>query len=938
VLLLAVAVTASAAGGQGTYFGQNKIQYRDFDWQVLRGPRVDVYYYPAEERIARLALVYAEESIDTLALRLTHQLSARVPLIVYASHSDFEQTNVLPFVPPEGVLGVTEFLKRRVTIPFRGSYSEFRHTVRHELVHVFQLSLAQQRFTLRPRATGTGMPLWFTEGLAEYLSSPQDSRDEMVMRDVTLSGQMPSITQLNGITSPVVYPIGGDLLRFLGRRYGDWRINLLHSTLHQYRTFDDALAGVYGRSSERLSDEWRYDLRQRYYPAVAERRPLGIAGRQVVDVAMQPVAVASDTGIAVAYLSPRTGYTNIYSAPLDAPGRPRVVVAGERTPEFESFHAYSSRLDAREGVLVFGSKFGDRDALFFWSVSGNRVVGRYRFDSIVGVVSPSWSSDGRRVAFSGLSVGGISDLYVFEMAGGRLARVTSDVYEDTDPTWLPGDRSIAFSSDRGDGGGDGSRNIYVVDVDGARADGARVRPLTRGRWLDESPRWDAEEGRILFASDRDGTFNIYSVDTLGRGRRETRLDGGAFGPAPVPGDQRLLVGGFSDLGYSVFALAPDTAARRDTFALAAPAIAAADSAWQWTELADARALRAESHPYRPRFTLDFAAGGGSSAPGWGTAQGGQVYFGDLLGDHAVAASFALYGTGGVKSLFNNFNADVFYLNQSRRLNWGVGIFRLAGLFVERDFTQVYSERTGGVYGTLRYPLSRYTRVEAQTRLEHSNRDDFGNALVRGPQQRRGVLASNFLSAIGDNTLWSSTGPIDGGRWNLTGGVVSDVTHGVFENWVGTADVRRYLRTSMQSAVALRGYGYVSEGVRPRAMQVGGPWLLRGYPMFSLDGTRAWVGSAEWRFPLANFVTLGLPVGAIRLPQLQGAVFADAGQSWYGGAYDRRVPGAYGGSLRTALIPGLVLRLDVGRRYSVGGGGPDDAYRRRFADFFIGYNY
>ena len=177
--MLAATVTAAAAGAQGTYFGQNKIQYRDFDWQVLRGERVDVYYYPAEERIARLALVYAEESIDTLSLRLTHQLSARVPLIVYASHSDFEQTNVLPFVPPEGVLGVTEFLKRRVTIPFRGSYSEFRHTVRHELVHVFQLSLAQQRFTLRPRATGTGMPLWFTEGLAEYLSSPQDSRDDI---------------------------------------------------------------------------------------------------------------------------------------------------------------------------------------------------------------------------------------------------------------------------------------------------------------------------------------------------------------------------------------------------------------------------------------------------------------------------------------------------------------------------------------------------------------------------------------------------------------------------------------------------------------------------------------------------------------------------------------------------------------------------------------
>ncbi|HJU66822.1 MAG TPA: hypothetical protein VJ650_01150, partial [Gemmatimonadaceae bacterium] len=111
-------------------FGQNKIQYRRFDWHVLAGKHVDVFFYPEEERIARAALVYAEQSYDTLARRFGHEVRERIPLIVYASHVDFEQTNILPFVPPEGILGVTEFLKRRVALPFRGSYSEFRHTLR----------------------------------------------------------------------------------------------------------------------------------------------------------------------------------------------------------------------------------------------------------------------------------------------------------------------------------------------------------------------------------------------------------------------------------------------------------------------------------------------------------------------------------------------------------------------------------------------------------------------------------------------------------------------------------------------------------------------------------------------------------------------------------------------------------------------------------------
>ena len=109
------------AGGPVRSFGQNKIQYRKFDWRVLKGPHVDLYYYPAEEQLAPVALAYAEQSYDTLALQFGHEVKDRIPLIVYASHSDFEQTNILPFVPPEGLLGVTDFLKRRVTLPFRGN-------------------------------------------------------------------------------------------------------------------------------------------------------------------------------------------------------------------------------------------------------------------------------------------------------------------------------------------------------------------------------------------------------------------------------------------------------------------------------------------------------------------------------------------------------------------------------------------------------------------------------------------------------------------------------------------------------------------------------------------------------------------------------------------------------------------------------------------------
>src|SRR5512139_3458153 len=170
--LLAFALgTVSALPAQFGYFGQNKIQYRRFEWRVLRGEHVDLYYYPEEEELGRVALAYAEESYDSLERRFNHAVVRRIPLIVYASHTDFEQTNILPFVPPEGLLGVTEFLKRRVALPFRGNYAEFRHTIRHELVHVFQLSLGEEMRLRYPKVRGWALPLWWTEGLAELFSA-----------------------------------------------------------------------------------------------------------------------------------------------------------------------------------------------------------------------------------------------------------------------------------------------------------------------------------------------------------------------------------------------------------------------------------------------------------------------------------------------------------------------------------------------------------------------------------------------------------------------------------------------------------------------------------------------------------------------------------------------------------------------------------------------
>ncbi len=934
--LLSAAVTPAHA--QFFAFGQNKIQYRKLDWRVIKGPHVDLYYYPAESELAAPALAYAEASYDTLSVQFGHTVTSRIPMIVYASHTDFEQTNILPFTPPEGLLGATDFLKRRVALPFRGNFAEFRHTMRHEMVHVFQLDLLVENYNLAPRASRYNFPLWWTEGLAELWSGGQDARDEMVMRDLTLSGKLPPIKQLTYVTGGIVYPIGGQLHRWLADTYGDWRPALMYKEVTRHETFEAAIQAVYGRTLDQLSDEFQLAMRRQYYPSIDSLAPLSVLGTEVARLGVKAVTLADTAGAdqaaqQVAYLSPASGYVSIYRKSLDAHAKAHAVVTGGRSAELESFHPFESRMDgSRPGLLLFIARYGDRDALIVWDLERRRAVGRYQFLPLVSLLSPHWMPDGQSIVVSGLSENGLSDLYRVHLPGGELEPLTADRYQDLDPSPSADGRRLVFASDRTANGRGGAVNLFVLDLQGGT-----TSQLTSGEWVDESPIW-APDGRIYFTSDRDGVLNVFSVDSAGAGRRETSAWTGAFDAVPLA-QGGLLVGGFHDLSWNVYRIPVDSAARQRRFA-AAPVAPAGK--WNWEIPGDtATGIATRREPYRRRLTLDFAAGDAVVIPGYGGAQGLFFVASDLLGDNLLFGSLSSYQGRRLGSIFSNLSGTAIYLNQSRRVNWGVGAFRTRSRNFEGDRVVAYDETAYGAIGLLRYPLTRFTRVEGTVVLEHSDRLDF--TLPVDNPRRQGWLASHYLSYVRDNALWINSGPIDGGRLALTAGITSDFSNSRFDSYLVSGDWRRYLRLGRRSAWALRAYGFYSGGDRPRRINLGGTLGLRGYPQFGyIVGSEAFMFNQEVRVPLFTHLTFGTPFGDLDLPEIQAGLFTDVGQARFSTSFDRALIGSYGVSFRMALGPLTVLRLDVGRRFSSdnfqGYSLSAEQKRRSFVSFFFGYNY
>ena len=182
------------------------------------------------------------------------------------------------------------------------------------------------------------------------------------------------------------------------------------------------------------------------------------------------------------------------------------------------------------------------------------------------------------------------------------------------------------------------------------------------------------------------------------------------------------------------------------------------------------------------------------------------------------------------------------------------------------------------------------------------------------------MSAPSLSLIGDHTLWGSTGPVSGGRSNLTFSPSSAwLLHGLSYRTV-TLDARRYWDLPRGYTLAARVMAGRSDGRDAQTFFVGGFSTLRGFPPYEITGTRLAIVNTELRFPfIERFGVVGpVPLGSL---DLRGALFADAGLVWNGGEPlrfthvvlgERRLASplaSFGAGVRTHL-GFVVLKLDA----------------------------
>ncbi len=904
-------------------FGKNKIQYRGFEWLILKSKHFDIYYYDNQRFLADRVALLADASYDSLSHYFNHELSTRIPMLVYKSSNEFRETNVTLELIGEGVGGFTEMFKNRVVIPFSGSYEELRHVIMHELTHVFSFDmlyggLLESIFT---RQYLFALPLWFLEGLAEYGSEYWDSEAEMVMRDATINEYYFALYE--DVRGYLAYKEGQSVIKYIADKYGRQKLTDIIQNISTTRSLEKALLNSIGVDSKGLTEAWVKHIKKRYWPEVAVREDPEDIGSKLTDHTtdgsfMNIMPAISPDGQKLAFVSDKSGYRDIYLMSAIDGRIIRRLVKGQRSKDFESFHELRSTISwSPDGnYIAFVSKRKDKDDIYIVDSERGKVRRRIELD-FDAIYRPNFSPDGGKLGFIGIE-DGRPGIYTYDLETGEVEALHTGALEYLAFSWSPDGTKVAFSAilpgyvdsldifGKVDPKRRPDRNIYLLSVD----DG-KVEQLTFCRSEDVSPVWSPDGEKLLFVSDRERAYDLYIYDVADSTTAQlTNVLGGIFSPSWSKEGDRLVFSVFSNGGWDIYQV-------KDPLGELKPIKKFRESQWQpdipWIEECNALASQGGSAPglsvpdtldyevtkYKVKFTPDWLAGSFQYSSAFGLGGLTRLSVSDILGNHRIYIASDFF------SSFSETDFLAIYYYLARRTDYGFGLFHFKNYYYsdrttlgapigEGNEEKLFSERNYGAVFAMSFPLDTYRRFDFDFTAMRIDRevykDEFDYVDLELPIEYRETedLFIPRLSYVKDTTIWGPTGPAGGTRYMLSvERSIVDVLGSDRSFTNGVIDYRKYLRFSRRTQFATRLFVATSQGAQPLTFYVGGGNSLRGYEDFEFEGNNVLLGNFELRFPfIERLVTRGpipLSLGGVR-----GVLFFDIGGAWRGDFEDLRV--------------------------------------------------
>jgi len=869
LILSSLVVLLVLGSGSAFGFGMNKIRDYKFKWRIMETENFDIYYYEDEEFIVDFVAEVAESAYAQAKEKLDFEPDRAIPLIIYKSRREMEQTNIIDTIGEE-VGGFAEIMHRRVVLPYSGSQDEFAKTLTHEITHVFTFDMFYAGIGSILAGTIVSPPEWIMEGIPEYVANDWTSEGIQVLRDAVISDNLYSLEDLEDFyllptyDIYLAYQLSHSAVDYISETYGSDSVAVLLRELRRdnTRSADKALQKAFNISQDELNEDWQLWLRRKYLPDLASKETLKEYSHRLTpyeDIKngisyLRPSFSAS--GDLIACMSNRGRFVDIMLIKSSDGTIFDNITSGWSYKKYDYFTYTGSGLDfSSDGNLVtFVAKKGTRDRIFLVDVIKHKIVKRLDLP-YSDIESPAFSPDGRYLAFSALE-GQFRDIYIYDLVDGKTTRLTDDPNNDTYPDWSPDGKWLVYQSQ-----GAAENHLKMVSVDGAT-----IKQLTFTPNVDDtSPSFSPDGKEVLFVSNRNSQVkNIFSYDVETKMvTQRSDLLVGADDPKYSPSGDKVVYTGIEKGLYQICVLSTPLPVFYTPVEEKAPQEGVAEVLHPLTPPED---IKTESRKYGIKLTPDYVTSSFSYTTGGVFRNYSVIALSDMLSNHSFAFLFDLTSVSSIQDIDAAFQ----YLNRVHRFDYG---FQAVSW---RDYYRINDRRFwermsgGGFY--FAYPFSRTIRIEAAP-FAYSKKYEF----LDEPITENRYLVGASLSLVRDTALWGYYHPTSGSRMQFSVEQTVPVSDNFIKYTDLVLDARKYIYLSQRNSLAFRLVLGSSMGEDPQNFYLGGGFTLRGYPFYVFYGSRVFLINTELRFPIIDVISTAIPGFAIG--GFRGLLFFDIGSAW-----------------------------------------------------------
>ncbi|MBV6646796.1 MAG: translocation protein TolB [Cyclobacteriaceae bacterium] len=501
-------------------FGQNRIQYKDFQWTYYSTGNFDVYYYVGGQDYAKQAIDFLEEEFNRLTDVLGYAPYTKTKIFIYNSVHDLQQSNIGIGGEVFTIGGQTNFIKLQLEVAYPGSMIEFRQDLVYKLSRVliedmmFGGSLAeifQSSYLL-------SLPKWFIDGAARYLAYGWSAEMDDHIRDYLRHRRVKKLIKIEGDEAGVV---GQSIWNYISLIYGRSNISNVLNLTRIIRSEQNGIASTLGVNYKQFLANWQNyyilmdeEVQQNY---VKPRKEDIVAKKNNNEFEYKNVRI-NPSGDKIVYSQNHLGKYYIYVHDRETRKDMKIMTGGYRTQ--------AQKVDTGLPLLDW---IDDTKVGVVYYKRGFLYIATYDLETRQKLVKPlrrfkqvksfSFNENGRLAVISG-DVDGQNDIFLVSMRRNALRRITSDSYDDFDPVFIPGTAAVVFSSnrpadtlkipDQSIREVNDNFNLFLYDLDTTKHEYFR---MTNTLSIDRKP-IPKNQYEVFYLSDQKGITNLFKYSFI----------------------------------------------------------------------------------------------------------------------------------------------------------------------------------------------------------------------------------------------------------------------------------------------------------------------------------------------------------------------------------------------------------------------------------------